>query len=132
MDGMYELKQSETGEMIKVFNSQFEPPEDTDKLHVIRFSECSPELMMVRSIEDAPMLQAASINIDDFNGLVVMINQKIMPLRSKLVFQFKLLFGYIVVGILLLGSTAVLLGIFVSYWISLLLILLYFAGLIVI
>jgi hypothetical protein len=40
--------------------------------------------------------------------------------------------GYIVLGMLLLAIFAVLLGVFVSYWISLGLIILYFIGLIVI
>lgn len=40
--------------------------------------------------------------------------------------------GYIVLGMLLLAIFAVLLGVFVSYWISLGLIILYFIGLVII
>ena len=40
--------------------------------------------------------------------------------------------GYIVVGLLLLSIMAVLLGVLVSYWISLGLVVLYFVGLIII
>lgn len=72
------------------------------------------------------------MSFDDFNGLIVMINQKLKLLRGKLVMQFKLLVGYIVLGLLLLGSIAVLVGFLVSYWISLILIVVYFIGLAVI
>lgn len=40
--------------------------------------------------------------------------------------------GYIVLGLLLLSILAVVLGVFISYWISLGLVILYFIGLIVI
>ena len=40
--------------------------------------------------------------------------------------------GYIILGMLLLSIFAVLLGVFVSYWISLALIIAYFVGLLVI
>ena len=69
---------------------------------------------------------------DDINGLITVINQKITPYRSKLVLQFKILMGYIILGILLLGTTAVLLGVIFSYWLSLAAIILYFIGLLII
>lgn len=49
-----------------------------------------------------------------------------------MVLQFKLLMGYIILGILALGTTAVLLGVIFSYWISLVLVILYFVGLVII
>jgi hypothetical protein len=78
------------------------------------------------------MLKATDVSIEDLNGLIVVFNQKLGPYRQKLVFQFKLLMGYIILGMLLLSIFAVLLGVLVSYWISLGLIILYFIGLIVI
>lgn len=44
MDGLYELEKSEIGETIKNFKREFEPPEDSDRVMVVRFSECSPQL----------------------------------------------------------------------------------------
>lgn len=131
MDGLYQLEQSETGETIKNFSREFEPPEDSEKVLVVRFSECSPLLQVVHE-DDVAMLKATDVSLDDFNGLIVVINQKIGPYRQKLVFQFKLLMGYIILGMLLLSIFAVLLGVFVSYWISLGLIVVYFIGLLVI
>lgn len=74
MEGMYELQKLPTGETVKVFESQFDPPEDSDKVHVSRFAECSPDLHLITDIEDAPMLLAIETSEDDFNGLLTVIN----------------------------------------------------------
>jgi hypothetical protein len=85
MDGMYELQQTDTGESIKMFQSQFEQPENSKKVQVVNFSECSPQLMTLHDIDDSPMLKACDISVDDFNGLIGILNQKLLAHRGKLV-----------------------------------------------
>ena len=69
MDGLYELQQSDTGETVKQFQSQFEPPEENSKVIVARFSECSPLLMPITDAEESPILKACEITEEDINGL---------------------------------------------------------------
>ena len=132
MEGLYELQQAPTGEQVKVFESQFEPPEDSDKVQVLRFAECTPDLFLITDSEDVPILQSSGISLEDFNGLITVINQKTSSFRNKLTLQSKILIGYIVVGLLALGTVAVLLGVYVTYWISLVVIVVYFILLVVI
>jgi hypothetical protein len=44
MDGLYTLEKNEIGETVKNFQREFDPPEDSERLMVVRFSECSPQL----------------------------------------------------------------------------------------
>ena len=116
-----------------MFSSLFEHPDDSEKLYVVRFTDCASQFSISDwSLEESELLKNHRITIDDFNGIIVLINQKISPYRQKLVLQTKIMMGYIVVGLLLLSIMAVLLGVLVSYWISLGLIVLYFVGLIII
>ena len=47
MDGLYTLEKNEIGETVKNFQREFDPPEDSERLMVVRFSECSPQLEVV-------------------------------------------------------------------------------------
>jgi hypothetical protein len=78
------------------------------------------------------MLKNLGIAEDDFNGIMTLINSKVNPYRKRLVLQIKIIMSYIVGGVLLLSVFATLLGIAISYWISLVLVIFYFIGLFVI
>ena len=62
-------------------------------------------------------------------AIVSKINTQVLPIRTELVKQSKWLMGYIIVGLVLVSIMATVLGIYVSYIVSIIFIALYFVGL---
>ena len=86
LEGLYELKQKGDGTTIKVFHSSFEPPEDSDLVHVVRFTDCSTQLDLHHfEFEQTDFLVFNQITADDMIGFVDLINQRIHDDRQRLV-----------------------------------------------
>lgn len=71
MEGTYELKQQADGSTIKVFMNGFDAPEDSDTVHVVRFTDCSSQLdLNAWEFDQTDFLVFNELTADDMIGFV--------------------------------------------------------------
>ena len=130
LEGTYELKQKLDGSTVKIFQNQFEPPDDSDTTHVIRFTDCSNQLdLRAWEFNHTDFLVFNEVTADDMIGFVSEINQRIHSYRLKLVNQTKLIMAYVLLGIVFMAIFITLIAVYLSAWLSFIVVLAYFIGL---
>ena len=112
---------------LKRYNFFLPPKVKKDELFIVSLGECSP-LFEFHPLQEPALLSKSGLLIDDFEACIGRINAVIGPLRSKHSFNERLILFYILFGILIVTTIAVILGINYSYIYPLVLTILYFAG----
>lgn len=116
-------------EELKKF-SFFLPPKTSgsiDNLFVVSQGECSSQFEFRPHLEPK-LLSSSGLSIDEFEACIGRINSVMSPLKEAHSLQEKLIVYYILFGILVITSLAIYIGIKVSYIISIVMAVLYFAG----
>lgn len=130
LEGTYELRQKEDGTTIKVFQQNFDAPDDSDICHVVRFTDCSTQLDLRHwEFEQSDFLIFNQVTADDMIGFVALLNQRIVEPRTTQVKQTKLILGYVIIGILFMALVITLIAVFLTAWLSALAVIVYFVGL---
>ena len=84
LEGTYELKQNPDGTTVKQFLGSFEPPEDSDYVHVVSFTDCSSKLHVKHyEFEDSNFLVVNEITAEDLMSIVGEINAKVGAFRRN-------------------------------------------------
>ena len=130
LEGMYELKERPDGKTVKVFFPSFETPEDSDMLHVVRFTDCSSQLDLRNwEFEHTDFLIFNQVTADEMIDFVSMINASIHEPRLRLVNQTKILLGYVFLGIVFMAIFITIIAVYTTWWLSAFVVLIYFLGL---
>jgi hypothetical protein len=69
---------------VKVYHSAFEPPDDNIKTQTIHFDDCSGQLAIhdYYELADNEFLKFHNLEIDEYNGFITYINQRIGSLHK--------------------------------------------------
>ena len=130
LEGTYKLKQKEDGSTLKIFYNSFDQPDDLDTVHCVRFTDCSSQLDLRHwEFDHTDFLVYNEVTADDMMGFVAQINQRIQPFRYKQVQQTRIILGYVLIGIILMAFFITLIAVFLSAWLSVFVVLIYFSGL---
>ena len=130
LEGTYELKDKADGKTVKVFYPAFDAPEDSEVLHVVRFTDCSSQLdLRYWEFEHTDFLVFNQVTADEMIDFVSIINAKINEHRLRLVNQTKFLLGYVFLGIVFVAVLVTIIAVYTSWWLSAFVVLIYFAGL---
>ena len=86
LEGMYELKERADGKTTKVFHPSFDAPEDSEMIHVVRFTDCSSQLDLRNwEFQHTDFLVFNQVTADEMIDFVGKINEVIHEPRLKLV-----------------------------------------------
>ena len=130
LEGTYELIETEDGVTTKVFIPSFDAPEDSNMIHIVRFTDCSSQLDLRHwEFAQTDFLVFNQITADEMIDFVTMINEKIHAPRLKLVNQTKLILGYVFLGIVFMAIFITVIAVYTTWWLSAFVVLAYFIGL---
>jgi hypothetical protein len=132
LEGTYDLKPigEDSQFALKVFYPSFEPAEDSEVLHVVRYSECSASLRVESAdLQMTDFLLENNLQAEDVIGFVDTINRRIAPYRAQQVSAMRTLMIYIFIGICIVTIASILFSIYVSYLFAIVVVALYFTGL---
>jgi hypothetical protein len=123
LEGKYDLVE-EDSRTLKVFHSVFITPEPNENLIVLTFEDCRERL---NKISDELLLLPEELR----SSFIEVLNTRLFEFRKGPVLLQKVMLYYVVIGALALCLVGALFAIFVSFWISVVIALLYFGGLFV-
>ena len=97
---------------------------------MVRFTDCSSQLdLNAWEFEQTDFLVHNEITADEMIGFVEQINERIVEFRLQQVKQTKLILGYVMLGIVFMAALITMLAMWVTPWLSVLVVCAYFLGL---
>ena len=112
---------------LKRYNFFLPPKANKEELFIVSMGECSP-LYEFHPIQEPPLLSKSGLLIEDFEACLGRVNAVLGPMRTKYSFQERLILFYILFGLFVVTTLAVILGINYSYVFPVVLTILYFIG----
>lgn len=118
------------GTTVKVFQSLFDAPDDSEMTHVVRFTDCSNQLDLHHwEFDHTDFLVFNEVTVDEMIDFLAVINRRIHEHRTKLVKQTKFIMAYVLLGILFMATLITVIAVYLSAWLSCFVVLAYFIGL---
>jgi hypothetical protein len=112
---------------LKRYNFFLPPKANKEELFIVSMGECSP-LYEFHPVQEPALLTKSGLLIDDFEACLGRVNTVVGPLRTKYSFNERLILFYILFGLFVVTTLAVILGINYSYGYPVALTIVYFFG----
>lgn len=97
-------------------------------MFVLKYGECSPLFEITKEVKESKLFLFSEIPYSEFENSVHRINAIVKPLKVKHSFYDKVLLLYLILGILVVGALAIVLGVFVHFSVAIVMAFVYFAG----